>query len=101
MESGPCCSVTSLTCKQESHCQYLPKLLYETININRGAERLHLGVRFQRPKQTAEGPVEYENCTSDSAIPQAWMVDAFGAIFNMLVKAVRVVRYAGSSRENE
>ena len=75
--------------------------MYETKDINRGAERLYLGDHLQRAKQTAEGPVKYENCNSDSAILQASMVDALGAVFYMLVEAVRVARYACSSRENE
>ena len=57
--------------------------------INNRAERLHLGVYYER-KAGPQG--KYEDACSDKAILLASMVDALGAVFNMLVEAIRVAR---------
>ena len=53
--------------------------------INNWAERLHFGVHYRR---SVLAPKKFEDCISDSAILLASMVDALGAIFNMLTEAV-------------
>ncbi|KAL8827034.1 MAG: hypothetical protein Q9191_003431 [Dirinaria sp. TL-2023a] len=68
---------------------YLSSLLNLVEEINGQAEKLHLGVHYeQRTGQLGQ----YHDANSDKAILFASMVDALGAIFNMLVEAVRVAR---------
>ena len=57
--------------------------------INNRAERLHLGVYYE---QKAGPQGKYEDAFSDKAILLASMVDALGAVFNMLVEAIRTAR---------
>lgn len=50
------------------------------------AEYIHLGVHYRHTEIAPGGPVE-KDATSESAILQSSMVDAFGAMLNMLLEA--------------
>ena len=69
--------------------------------INALAERIHLGVHVQRLEQTAAGGSKYYDDISEGAILQASMVDALGAVLNMLVEAVRIARQRHGSSEDQ
>ncbi len=69
--------------------------------INGWAERLHLGVHCQRVQQSAGQPDKYEDDVAESAILLSTMVDALGAVFNMLVDALRVARLGPSSGKDK
>lgn len=69
--------------------------------INGWAERLHLGVHCQRIQQSTEPPDKYEDDVAESAILLSTTVDALGAVFNILVDALRVARLGHSSRKDK
>ncbi|KAL8951301.1 MAG: hypothetical protein Q9222_002723 [Ikaeria aurantiellina] len=69
---------------------YLPTLLDQLKKIGQRAENLHLGVHCMHPA-SSERPNECEDSISEGAILQASMVDALGAIYNMLVEAIHGV----------
>ena len=50
---------------------------------------LHIGVHYKRRSQEAGQPDAFEDAIIDTAILQAAMFDALGAIYNMLVETVR------------
>ena len=71
-------------------------ILYKKVlDINKWAKRLHLGVFYQR-RIVNNGAEELKSAISDCAILQATMIDALGAIFNMLVAAVKESRFGHS-----
>lgn len=72
---------------------YLQDFLDKIDDLNAWAEQLHLGVHYERTVQTPDGRELQEDAISGSAILLSSMVDALGAVFNMLVEAVRDVRY--------
>ncbi|KAL8704098.1 MAG: hypothetical protein Q9201_002732 [Fulgogasparrea decipioides] len=85
----------------ENHVPYLHRLLDILNEINGWAETLHLGVHFQRPVKECGRRTEYQDANSESAILQASMVDALGAIYNLLVEAVRVARHGNHSHNEQ
>lgn len=67
--------------------------------LNAWAEQIHLGVHYERLVLTPDGEERREDAISESAILLSSIVDALGAIFNMLVEAVRDIRHdANQSR---
>ena len=56
---------------------------------------------YQRTRQADAGEQVQEEYLSESAILLASMVDAFGAVFNMLVEAVRDVRQGGIQKQGD
>ena len=61
-------------------------------DINKWAERLHLGVYCELRVLDDTGAETFKEAISDHAILQATMIDALGDIFSMLVAAVRESR---------
>ncbi|KAL8872906.1 MAG: hypothetical protein Q9174_001543, partial [Haloplaca sp. 1 TL-2023] len=70
------------------HPTYLGSLLARIDDINGWAELLHIGVHYKRRIQEAGQPDEYHDDIVDTAILQATMLDALGAIYNLLVETV-------------
>ena len=67
--------------------------LHEKVeDINKWAEKIHLGVHEQRTVRNTTGFIDQEDAISEHAILLASMVDALGAVFNMIVEAVRDAR---------
>jgi len=75
--------------------------LEATKTINGWAERLHLGVHCQRLQQSTGQLDKYEDDIADSALLLSATVDALGAVFNMLVEALRVARLGYSNRKDD
>jgi hypothetical protein len=82
-----------LTNNVQSRRKSLVQLLEKVKEINVWAETIHLGVHFRRMVRTTEGNGLQEDAISESAILLASMVNALGAIFNMLVQGVRDARW--------
>ena len=61
-------------------------------NINLRSEKLHRGVYYKRIVIGAEGEVERDAISENATLPTV-IVDALGAIFNMIVRAVYDARY--------
>ena len=61
--------------------------------IHAWAVRIHLGVYYTRLKPAPDGREEEHHDISQSAILLSSIVDAFGAIFSLLVEAVGDVMY--------
>lgn len=67
---------------------YLEQLLEKTKEITLKAEQIHLGVYHQ----VHQGEQGAEHAVSGSAVLLSSIVDAFGAVFNMLVETARDAR---------
>ncbi|KAL8838709.1 MAG: hypothetical protein Q9176_004949 [Flavoplaca citrina] len=85
----------------QDHLPYLHSLLDMIRDVNGWAELLHIGVHFQRPKQVPSQEVEYQDDNVDSAILQASMVDALGAIYNLLAEVLRVASLGSHNRGSQ
>ncbi|KAL9041594.1 MAG: hypothetical protein Q9180_001180 [Flavoplaca navasiana] len=85
----------------QDHLPYLHSLLDMIRDVNGWAELLHIGVHFQRPKQVSSQEVDYQDDNVDSAILQASMVDALGAIYNLLVEVLRVASLGSHNRGSQ
>ncbi|KAL8753758.1 MAG: hypothetical protein Q9184_005330 [Pyrenodesmia sp. 2 TL-2023] len=85
----------------EQNPPFLGKLLARTQDIKKCASLLHLGVHFERYKDSPSREVHYEDDISNSAILEKSMVSALRAIFSLLVEAVREARLAPSDRPGD
>ncbi|KAL8920827.1 MAG: hypothetical protein Q9208_005999 [Pyrenodesmia sp. 3 TL-2023] len=85
----------------EQNPPFLGNLLARTQDIKSCASLLHLGVHFERYKDSPSRQVEYEDDISSSAILEESMVSALRAIFSLLVEAVREARLASISRPGD
>ncbi|KAL9027900.1 MAG: hypothetical protein Q9196_003646 [Gyalolechia fulgens] len=85
----------------EDHLPYLPSLVDVIRDVNGWAELLHIGVHFQRPKPVPNPEAQYQDDNVDSAILQASMVDALGAIYNMLVEALRFASLGNHNHDSQ
>ena len=90
-----------LTRAQDKYRPYLRSLLDMLEEIDHLAEGLHLGVHVKRVKRTAGKPNKTENDISESAILLASIVDALGAIFNMIVEVIRAARSEQGNRKDQ
>ena len=61
--------------------------------IHAWVARIHLGVYYKRSEPAPDGREAEHDAISQSAILLSSIVDAFGAIFNLLVEAVGEVMY--------
>ena len=85
---------------QERHHR-LENLLEKVKEITSWAEIIHLGVQSRRKVRTSTGNESHQDVMSESAILLASIVDALGAIFNMLVEAVRDARLTRKSAQSK
>ncbi|KAI4148539.1 MAG: hypothetical protein LQ341_001543 [Variospora aurantia] len=76
---------------------FLGSLLAKTQAIKSCACLLHLGVHFERYKDSPSEQAEYEDEISTSAILEESMVSALRTIFSLLIEAVREAGLASSS----
>ena len=61
--------------------------------IHAWVARIHLGVYYRRLESTPDGRKKWHDDVAQSAILLSSIVDAFGAVFNLLVEAVSDVIY--------
>ncbi|KAL8787731.1 MAG: hypothetical protein Q9213_002051 [Squamulea squamosa] len=85
----------------ELNVPFLGRFLDKTLEIRTCASRLHIGVHFERYKDSQDRPDDYEDEISDSAILQESMIGALTALFSMLIEVVRGGRTAPNSRSPE
>ena len=79
--------------KQNQHAQqYLVNLFHQVENVNKKAEVIHHGVYYRCYVSTSDGELIQQDAISESARLLASMVDALGAVFDMIVEAVRCSR---------